>query len=771
MCYLVSVRTFYLLLTQVRPEGARRVLEELDRARGSAFLGAVLGVLVALAVWGALHLLWRRSIPAARVAAACLLALATANLGGLVILFEETTGEFVGAAAAWAILAVALGWVHRERLPVPVRAPKPWLKVRLEERKRQRPEEKRPKRERDEAMISAREMRLRALDALERGEAEEAISLLRRSIETKPTKRAYTELGTILGARKACDEATSALNRALELDPGFVEALEELALVLEGAGRKEEAEGLKKRLREAKAEAEVAVKSGPERPRLQECPSCGRPVPGGAPEEVKVCECGLSLVKCSKCGREGAALVVREGALVCSPCRLREAAEKMKGPRRLKEAISFKAVPPWITAVTFAGAVLVGAALSPVYMLTREALGYAALSGVLEELVSAAGGEPAPGEKELSSLEARLGDCIESHRFLKRRAPILKTYLALHAMRRACEMEAEGEQRIASWARRWARSRAEEALAASKARDRTRLPGGLRVALDRARTSFSYEEMKKRALAAAVSTEAPPPPEPEVRRSWVDIFEFPGAGEARFFVESFRRMPEAAAVRLPVRHRDGSALAPEALFECIMRRKAEGEGFVLLMERVPFEAELLDSPPAGLLPACRLVPSEGAPEGRFRMELSERLEFTALWDVTGGEAGEDELLLVRKALFATKRLPLSGAGGEGGGGGLPVLMMEIGQGWEEDELLLWPYPNASVLRGPAVKQVARWWKGRVAVAWHLWYEPPSGDYARRVIQSWRRSRPWWDFYDDGERFFRTVFGDRDNDSKGEGREE
>ena len=46
----------------------------------------------------------------------------------------------------------------------------------------------------------------------------------------------------------------------------------------------------------------------------------------------------------------------------------------------------------------------------------------------------------------------------------------------------------------------------------------------------------------------------------------------------------------------------------------------------------------------------------------------------------------------------------------------------------------------------------------------------SADHTEQVVQAWMPSEIWWDFYDDGELFFRTVFRP-DEGEQGEGRDE
>ena len=107
-----------------------------------------------------------------------------------------------------------------------------------------------------------------------------------------------------------------------------------------------------------------------------------------------------------------------------------------------------------------------------------------------------------------------------------------------------------------------------------------------------------------------------------------------------------------------------------------------------------------------------------------------------------------------ESLFVSGKLPYPD---------LPLFAPGIDEGWEQDETLLWLYPDAEPTRGPCVRQLARWRRDddgtgvRVGLRWHLRYMTRSRRSAQAIIQNWTAGRPWWNIYDDGDYFFRTRF--------------
>lgn len=119
--------------------------------------------------------------------------------------------------------------------------------------KRHRPQPRTP----EEVAADAFE---RAKPALEAGQVEEAITLLRTAVHHSPEKAAYHEaLGRALGRAPAhARAAVEALERATQLDPRSASAFAELAVVLARQGL---------RLRAQKA-VEAALRLAPRDPRL-----------------------------------------------------------------------------------------------------------------------------------------------------------------------------------------------------------------------------------------------------------------------------------------------------------------------------------------------------------------------------------------------------------------------------------------------------------------------------------------------------------------------
>ena len=201
--------------------------------------------------------------------------------------------------------------------------------------------------------------------------------------------------------------------------------------------------------------------------------------------------------------------------------------------------------------------------------------------------------------------------------------------------------------------------------------------------------------------------------------------------------------------------------------------EAEGAGgaFVLLVESLPFSVKQVEEHPDGIPPAVRLAvkgASGGASGvgGPFRIEFSPRVEFRSLASLAGGE-GKEKLIVSRADLYAARELPFKS---------LPVFAPGLSAGWEEGESYLWPYEGAVRGKGPAVKQVTHWrTEGSVTemrIGWRMRYMLESKEYMEQVVQAWTPARAWWDFYDDGLLFFRTVFGANEpEETSGEGTEQ
>ncbi|MHC4253802.1 MAG: tetratricopeptide repeat protein, partial [Planctomycetota bacterium] len=541
----------------------RKALTEVHRERANRFLAAALGSMVGLVGAGVLLSIWRRSPPAARVAATAALAVVTARFLGLYLIHERLNAPPVGALATWFFLAIVIPLVYRGRIAVTARRSLPWLRVRARPTSRKAAETDRPTRAAPDAAEVAEAERVlsEALAALDRGDVAAAEAALRLSIEARPTKRARTYLGTLLGARGEGEAALAELDRALALDPSYTEALDERARVLRSLGREEEAETARRALREARA-------GGPKRADAPTaCPACEKEVEPGAAR----CECGTALDKCSQCGRGDVPLRAHEGEFVCGRCRTREAAGHSKGPRRVEEALAEGGPPPWLAAASFAGAVVVGAALSFVYVGWREFRAARELGAIVRDAEAALSSAPGEGARP-QALELRRQVVSGRDGFVRDRAATLKIALAVHGLARAGELAAD-EPELARVAREWAARRLTEARNSLEAGDREKLEEGFDKAYRSVVGSLDRLLERRRWLAAdlarkAAAQAAPPavPPD-EVDRDWREVWRRPGTG-TRFMVECFRRASDDDKAEVVGKHRDGSRLVAHAFYLC-----------------------------------------------------------------------------------------------------------------------------------------------------------------------------------------------------------
>ena len=219
-----------------------REMKELGRTQGEEFLGLAVGAAVGILTASILSALWRRSPLAARTLAGVGLAAATALVLGPWLLHGRVNPTIGGAGIA------TLMWVFRPSVVADKRQSLSWLRVPPSRARAGAAKEPRPPPEEtggadapasDRARADA--ARDEALAALDGGDVEGAVEGLRRSIGIRPTKRAHTLLGTMFGARGEKESALVELEKALELDPGYGEALDEKARILGELGRVEEA--------------------------------------------------------------------------------------------------------------------------------------------------------------------------------------------------------------------------------------------------------------------------------------------------------------------------------------------------------------------------------------------------------------------------------------------------------------------------------------------------------------------------------------------------
>jgi tetratricopeptide (TPR) repeat protein len=713
-----------------------REMRELGRAQGEEFLGLALGAAVGLLAASILSVLWRRSPLAARVLAGVGLAAATALVLGPWLLTGRVNPTIVGAAIAWLLLVATLIWVFRPSVVAEKRQSLSWLRIppsrprAASSGRRRRPgraegaEEPRPLPEEtggagapasDRARADA--ARDEALAALDRGDVEGAVEGLRRSIGIRPTKRAHTLLGTMLGARGEKESALVELETALELDAGYGEALDEKARILGELGRADEAAAGGKRKARGPRSAAGAGKA------------TGMPCLSDLPKR-----------------------------------RPRVAAARGPG-----------AVAPWVPAAAFSGAVVAGSLLSLLYAAGREHVAARRAIAVLDDAragLSSSGEGAAPSVAEL---ERRRLDIVRGNGFARDRAASLKVALAVYAYGRAKELGGP-DAALSTWAAAWARRRIAEASAALSAGNRTKLPMGLADAFAAQREDFELELERRRstgsrrreAAEALVETGRTAASSAErAARDWRSIWKRPAPGTS-FLIEAFTRTSlTATGARAPVgSHADGSPLAAVGLLRCTVAPYPGGHGtgegteggggaFVLLVEPLAFSARQTEEDPDGIPPAVRLAvkkASEGsAGGGPFRIEFSPRLEFRSLASLAGEEV-EEKLIVSRADLYAARELPFKS---------LPVFAPGLSSGWEESESYLWPYEGAVRGKGPAVKQVTHWrTQGGVTemrIGWRMRYMLESKAYMEQVVQAWTPARAWWDFYDDGVLFFRTVF--------------
>lgn len=720
---------------------ARKLLRELGRERAGAFVGIAIGSALALGMVSALHMLWRKSPLAARIVSAGLLAFATAHLLGEFVL-AGSAPALAGAGIVWLFLAGALASVFR--VPSPQRrsiGQASWLKIPA---KLARPHKEAKPVEPREAPSEAVE---EAFELIEAGRVEEAIEALRKELATRRTKRAHLYLGTILGARGQAEEALRELDRALELDPSYAEALSEKAYILDRMGRTAEAAAVRESRAKAMRSRRPAGKV--DRSEVLDCPACGKKVATGAER----CECGLDLKRCASCGEEKSELRAHSGRLLCAECRMREAASRAKPARLLKQALSARELPPWVVAAAFAAAVATGAAGSPAYIAWREHSCAERMRALLQTLSTLLERAETVTREELDELDARAAAELSAHPFARDRAASLRMILALYGLRRSSELHARGEIGLAKFASEWAQRQLEQAEAILDAKDRQRLPENLSKAFTEVRDAFERELQQRSIRAAAMgrptSEEAPPVQPEDAKRNWRSIWTRPEP-DTVFHIEVFRRVSIAAVQDTSVGiHKDGSPVAAVRLLRC---RVEQGEGLILYVESIPFEIRKLSEPPEGLPPAVRLLPVQGREvadrKGPWRIAFSSSLGFKKL-----EELSERGSTLAVEDAYASREFPRKE---------LPLFAPGIDEGWGHDERLLWPYGGASQERGPCVKQIARWLTGpdgreRVSLAWLLRYEPATKKYVERIIQSWTCGRIWWDFYDDEVAFFRTVF--------------
>jgi hypothetical protein len=801
--------------------GLRRALDEVHRARARGFLAIAIGSGIGILALAAIHAVWKVAPTAARALAPAALALATARMTGLYLLYGRSTDGSTSAVATWAFLAIAIAWVYRTPLKVGARKSLRWLRIRTRRvptgagGKEEKDRGASARAGRDPKLVDAERAAEEALSALDRGEIDSAVEGLRRSIGIAPTKRACTYLGTILGARGEHEAGLVEIGRALELAPGYTEALDEKARLLDAVGRAEEAGEVRERLRVARGGAPSVARRTPE---ITRCPACDKELAPGS----ESCECGVSVVECARCGRSGVPLRVREAELLCARCRTRQAAGHAKGRDILAEARKSSGPPPWLAAAAFAGAVLLGAALAFPYKWLREVRGRGRLAALVAEIGSALDGQgvgaPARVASGSSKEATRRGDelaraqraVLARDAFLKNHPAVLKMSLAIYGLDRADELEGE-EPELARVARDWARRRLVQAEAVIRTGGDAELTGNISHTFKDRQASLDALLDHRRGIAEDLSRGPAPEaaggsgeadrgaasrrrtPEParasgaapaEVKRDWRKIWAKPETGTV-FYIERFKRVsirdPRGEVVGS---HKDGSALAADGLirYEVVKpaagplasgsarARQRAGDGFALRMLEVPFEVRVPNAPPGRYPPAARLVPAPegGRPArsaGPFRVEFEKDLEFRALVYESKEPA---PVLVTRESLYAAKDIPYRR---------VPIFAPGMAESWEQDETLLWPYPDAQPTRGPCVRQQTRWFfcvalgsRGKdtqrsveegvpgVGLAWFLRYRPLSKRWSRRIIQTWTSGRAWWNVYDDGTLFFRTLSG-------------
>jgi Tfp pilus assembly protein PilF len=90
--------------------------------------------------------------------------------------------------------------------------------------------------------LRARALFKRAYRAQQRGRLDDAARLYRESIETHPTAEAYTYLGWTHAYRREYDQAIRYCQLAIDLDPGFGNAHNDLGAYLIELGRWDESE-------------------------------------------------------------------------------------------------------------------------------------------------------------------------------------------------------------------------------------------------------------------------------------------------------------------------------------------------------------------------------------------------------------------------------------------------------------------------------------------------------------------------------------------------
>ena len=732
----------------------REVLKSVGREQRGSFFAVALGSAVGLLCVGLLHAAWGRSPAAARVIAPIALSFATARLLGLYLIHERLSAQPIGALSMWLFVAAAIPLVYRGRVILRRRKSMSWLRVRARPEPAASEKAESPKRGAAPEAAEAERAVSEALAELDRGDVAAAEKAFRRSIEINPTKRAHTFLGTLLGARGEAEEALAELDRALALAPSYSEALDEKARVLRSLGREDEAAAVRRGSR-------AVLPGGAGRPSTPKtCPACGKEVPPGAAS----CECGATLDRCSRCGRTDVPLRAHEGELLCAGCRTKEAAGHSKGPGRLKEAMAAGGPPPWYAAAAFAGAVVAGAVLSWGYVGWREFRAARALGGVVEDTDAALSSTQGPGARP-ESLELRRLAVAGRDGFVRDRAAMLKIALAIHGLKRSEELS-EGEPGLARVAREWAARRLTEARNSLQARDREELPEGFDKAFESVTESLDRLIKKRRWLADDLARRAAAPEPPtaaaDVERDWRKIWKRPEPG-TRFFIECFRRASGGDKSKIVGRHRDGSPLVAVEFFACRVVESETAGGFALAMNPVPFLLEKLDDNPGPYPPKAKLVWHRFAGylgRASYRLEFGADGEFVALHQ--GDAKGLTKLLVTHETMLVPAKLPYPN---------LPLFAPGIDKGWEQDEKLLWPYPDAEPTRGPCVRQIARWRLDddgdglRIGVRWQHRYMTRSHRSSQTVMQNWTTGRPWWNIYDDGEYFFRTRF-----DAEAEGEE-
>lgn len=413
--------------------------------------------------------------------------------------------------------------------------------------------------------------------------------------------------------------------------------------------------------------------------------------------------------------------------------------------------------PPWYAAAAFAGAMVAGAALSFAYVGWREFRASRELGAIAADIEAALSSESADAAAR-ESLELRRRNLASRDGFVTNRAAMLKVALAIHGLARAAELDA-GEPALARVAREWAARRLTEAGNSLEAGDREELPEGLDKAFASVAGALDRLIERRRWLAEDIARRAaapePAPAATDVERDWRKIWSRPARGK-RFLVECFRRAVAGNTAEIVGKHRDGSALVAAGLYACeVVEPKARG-GFALVMSPVPFEVRKLGKPPGPYPPAARLeAASDGAERASgqppSRIEFGPRLDFVALH---GEPKGASELLATGESLMVPGKLPFPQ---------LPLFAPGIDVGFEQDSKLLWLYPEAEPTRGPCVRQIVRWRRDddgtglRVGVRWQLRFMTRSRRSAQAITQNWTAGRPWWNFYDDGDYFFRTRF--------------